>query len=115
MVPVAGEAREETAEQAALGFQILAAACNPPMDPAELYRQIGLHMTDSVAHNKFLHEDVPKLFDLDFTVGQIFCATYSGRFLPVLSFDRTLLRLRIMSGVRSVMSQNEVRLNLIYI
>ena len=35
-VPVAGEARDEIAEQAALEFEILAAACIPPIDPAEL-------------------------------------------------------------------------------
>ena len=78
IVPVAGEAREDIAEQAALGFQILAAACNPPMDPRDLYKEVDLHMTDSVSHNKFLHEDVPKLFDLDHHVGQIFCATHTG-------------------------------------
>ena len=78
IVPVSGEAREDIAEQAALGFQILAAACNPPMDPRELYKEVDLHMTDSVSHNKFLHEDVPKLFDLDHNVGQIFCATHTG-------------------------------------
>ena len=72
VVPVAGEAREEIAEQAALGFQILAAASNPPIDPGYLYKQVDLHLTDSVSHNRFLHEDVPKLFDLDHKVGQIF-------------------------------------------
>ena len=78
VVPVAGEAREDVAEQVALGFQILAAACNPPIDPGELYKQVDLHITDSVAHNKFIHEDVPKLFDLDHDVGQVFCATHTG-------------------------------------
>ena len=78
VVPVAGESREDIAEQAALGFHILAAACNPPIEPAMLYSKVDLHMTDSVSHNKFLYEDVPKLFDLDHTVGQIFCATHTG-------------------------------------
>ena len=78
VVPVSGETREDTADQAALGFQILAAACNPPMDPRDLYKEVDLHLTDSVSHNKFLHEDVPKLFDLDHKVGQIFCATHTG-------------------------------------
>ena len=85
VVPVAGEARDDIAEQAALGFQILAAACNPPMDPSELYKQVDLHLTDSVSHNKFLFEDVPKLFNLDHKVGQIFCATHTG-----LGFCRSL-------------------------
>ena len=31
VVPVAGESREDIAEQAALGFHILSAACNPPI------------------------------------------------------------------------------------
>ena len=77
-VPVAGEARDEIAAQAALGFQLLAAACEPPMDPAEIYRSIDLHLTDSTSHNKHLAEDVPKLFNLDLKIGQIFCSTHTG-------------------------------------
>ena len=69
-VPVAGEAREEIAQQAALGIQILAAAMDPPVDPAAIYDSIDLHLTDSVSHNKFLSEDVPKLF--------VFCSTHTG-------------------------------------
>ena len=55
-IPVAGEAKEEIAEQAALGFQILAAASGK--DPSELYRSVELHMTDSTGYNKFLSEVV---------------------------------------------------------
>ena len=77
-VPVAGESREEIAQQAALGFHILAAACDPPKDPADLYKEVDLHLTDSVSHNKFIGEDVPKLFDLDTKPGQIFCAKHTG-------------------------------------
>ena len=69
VVPVAGEARDDIAEQAAFGFQILAAACNPPMEPSELYKQVDLHLTESVSHHKFLFEDVPKLFNLYLKVG----------------------------------------------
>ena len=85
VVPVAGKARDNITEQAALGFQILAAASNPPIDPGYLYKQVDLHLTDSVSHNRFLYEDVPKLFDLDHKVGQIFCATHTG-----LGFCRSL-------------------------
>ena len=48
------------------------------MDPRDLYKEFDLHLSDSVSHNKFLHEDVPKLFDLNHKVGQIFCATHTG-------------------------------------
>ena len=51
---------------------------DPPIEPADLYNSIDLHLTDSVAHNKFLAEDVPKLFDLDKKPGQIFCSTHTG-------------------------------------
>ena len=75
---MAGYSREGIAQQAALGFHILAAACDPPKDPADLYKEVDLHLTDSVSHNKFIGEDVPKLFDLDTKPGQIFCATHIG-------------------------------------
>ena len=77
-VPVKGEERDEIAQQAALGFEILAAAMDPPIDAAELYRCIDLHLTDSTSHNKYLSEDVPKLFDLNHKPGQIFCSTHTG-------------------------------------
>ena len=77
-VPVAREAREEIAQQAALGIEILAAAMDPPISPAEIYKSVDLHLTDSVSHNKFLSEDVPKLFNLDTKPGQIFCSTHTG-------------------------------------
>ena len=51
---------------------------DPPKDPADLYKEVDLHLTDSVSHNKFIGEDVPKLFDLDTKPGQIFCATHTG-------------------------------------
>ena len=73
-IPVADESREEIAEQAALGFQILAAASGK--DPGDLYKMTL--MTDSTGHNKFLSEDVPKLFNLDHKVGQIFCCTHTN-------------------------------------
>ena len=75
-IPVAGEAKEEIAEQAALGFQILAAASGK--DPGELYRSVDLHMADSTGHNKFLSEEVPKLLDLDHKAGQLFCCTHTN-------------------------------------
>jgi hypothetical protein len=54
------------------------AACDPPKDPAELYKETNLHLSDSVALNKFMAEDVPKLFNLDHKVGQILCSTHTG-------------------------------------
>ena len=77
-VPVAGEAREEVAQQAALGFEILAAAREPPITAAELYKEIDVHMTDSVSHNKFLSEDIPKLFNLNHKPGQLFCSVHTN-------------------------------------
>ena len=43
-----------------------------------MYKMVDLHMTDSTGHNKFLSEDVPKLFNLDHKVGQIFCCTHTN-------------------------------------
>ena len=83
-IPVAGELREEIAEEAALGFQILAVASGK--DPSDLYMMVDLHMTDSTGHNKFLSEEVPKLFNLDHKVGQIFCCIHTN-----LGFCRCML------------------------
>ena len=77
-VPVAGETREEIAAQAALGFEILAAAREPPVTAKQLYKQVDAHMTDSVSHNKFLSEDLPKLLELDHKAGQLFCSTHTN-------------------------------------
>ena len=41
------------------------------MDPSDLYKLVDLHPTESVPHNKFLNEDLPKLFALDHKVGHI--------------------------------------------
>ena len=70
-VPVSGESRDQIAEQAALGFELLGASCEPPVSPAELYGLMDQHLTDSVFHNKFLGEDVPKLLNLETEVGQV--------------------------------------------
>ena len=69
-IPVAGEIKEEIAEQAAMGFQLLALASGK--EPRNLYKAMDLHLSDSASHNKFLSEEVPKLFDLDHRTGQIF-------------------------------------------
>ena len=53
-IPVAGETKEEIAEQAAMGFQLLAIASGKK--PEDLYKVMDLHLTDSVSHNKFLSE-----------------------------------------------------------
>ena len=51
-VPVAGETREEVAQQAGLGFEILSDSREPSIKAAELYKEVDAHMTDSVSHNK---------------------------------------------------------------
>ena len=43
-IPVAGETKEEVAEQAALGFELLAVASGK--NPADLYKIMDLHLTD---------------------------------------------------------------------
>ena len=82
-IPVAGESKEEIAEQAAMGFQLLALASGKK--PGDLYKIMDLHLTDSVSHNKFLSEEVSKLFDLDHKTGQIFCTTHTN-----LGFARSM-------------------------
>ena len=82
-IPVAGESKEEIAEQAAIGFQLLALASGREVQ--DLYKVMDLHLTDSVSHNKFLSEEIPKLFDLDHKVGQIFCTTHTN-----LGFSRSM-------------------------
>ena len=82
-IPVAGETKEEIAEQAAMGFQLLAIASG--RTPEDLYKVMDLHLTDSVSHNKFLSEEIPKLLDLDHKTGQIFCTTHTN-----LGFSRSM-------------------------
>ena len=62
-IPVAGETREDLAEQVALGFQILAAASGKPAE--EIYKDVDLHLSDSTNHNKHIGEDVAELFQMD--------------------------------------------------
>ena len=50
-IPVAGETKEEIAEQAALGFHLLAVASGKTIE--ELYKVMDLNLTESVSHNKF--------------------------------------------------------------
>ena len=93
-VPVAGESREQIAEQAALGYEILGAACDPPKSAAELYIE-----TD---HNKFLAEDVPKLMDLDHTPGQTFCSTHTG--LGFCScMNSSIHEIEVKQGINNIM------------
>ena len=75
-IPVAGESKEEIAEQATMGFHLLALASGKT--PEELYKVMDLHLTDSVSHNKFLSEEILKLMDLDHKTGQIFCTTHTN-------------------------------------
>ena len=82
-IPVAGETKEEIAEQAAMGFHLLAMASGKTVE--ELYKVMDLHLTDSVSHNKFLSEEIPKLMDLDHKTGQIFCTTHTN-----LGFSRSM-------------------------
>ena len=35
-------------------------------------------MTNSVSHNNFLSEDLPKLLDLDHKAGQLFCSAHTN-------------------------------------
>ena len=35
-------------------------------------------MTNSVSHNKFLSEDLPKLLELDHKAGQLFCSAHTN-------------------------------------
>ena len=100
LLPVAGESKEEIAEQAAMGFQLLALASGK--EPEELYKVMDLHLTDSVSHNKFLSEEIPKLMDLDHKTGQIFCTTHTN-----LGFSRsmnsTIAKIEIKLGVGNIL------------
>ena len=75
-IPVAGETRDEIADQIALGFRILGAASGK--DAGDIYSLVDAHIPDSVSHNKGLGQDVPKLFNLDTIVGQLFCSTHTN-------------------------------------
>ena len=66
-----------------MGFHLLALASGKT--PEELYKVMDLHLTDSVSHNKFLSEEIPKLMDLDHKTGQIFCTTHTN-----LGFSRSM-------------------------
>ena len=63
---------------------------------------MDLHVTDSVSHNKFLSEEIPKLMDLDHKTGQIFCTTHTN-----LGFSRsmnsTIAKIEIKLGVGNIL------------
>ena len=66
-----------------MGFELLALASGRKAE--DLYKLMNLHLTDSVSHNKFLSKEIPKLFDMDFQTGQIFCTTHTN-----LGFARSM-------------------------
>ena len=101
-VPVAGETREEIAAQAALGFEILAAAREPPITAKQLYKQVDAHMTDSVSRNKFLSEDLPKLLELDHKAGQLFCSTHTN-FGFCSSLNSSIHEIELEHGLSHIM------------
>ena len=101
-VPVAGETREEIAAQAALGFEILAAAREPPITAKQLYKQVDAHMTDSVSRIKFLSEDLPKLLELDHKAGQLFCSTHTN-FGFCSSLNSSIHEIELEHGLSHIM------------
>ena len=75
-IPVAGETREDLAEQVALGYQILSAASGKPAE--EIYKDVDLNLSDSTNRNKYIGEDVAELFKMDTKAGQVFCSTHTN-------------------------------------
>ena len=75
LLGIVGETTEEIAKQVQMGIEILAAAKG--LESKEVYRQITVHMTDSVAHNKGFAAILAELHDLDKPAGQIFCGSHT--------------------------------------
>ena len=75
-IPIAGETREEVADQVALGFQILGAASSK--NPSKIYNTVNQYLSDSVDHNKSVGEDVPAILGLDKKTDQTFCVTHTN-------------------------------------
>ena len=98
-VPVASEAREAFAQQAALGIEILAAAGEPQIEAADLYKEIDVHMTDSVTQNNFLSEDIPKLFNLNHKPGKLFCSVHTNLGFSALLNSSILHEIEVKHGL----------------
>ena len=59
-------------------------------------------MTDSVSHNKFLSEDIPKLFNLDHKPGQLFCSVHTNLGFCA-SLNSSIHDIEVKHGLNNIM------------
>ena len=72
---VSGETTEDIALQVNLGFEVMAAVRNVPIE--SLYGVVDTHMTDSTQHNKGFNVLLQEMYNLDKAAGQLFCGTHT--------------------------------------
>ena len=108
-IPVAGETKEGIAEQAAMGFHLISVASGKTIE--ELYKVMDLHLTDSVSHNKFLSEEIPKLMDLDHKTGP-FCFTTHTNLGFSRSMNSSVAMIETQIGIGSILGQGRIFLKI---
>ena len=75
LMGISGESTQDVALQVDFAMEILAAVSGKTAQ--EVYKNIDVHMTDSVSHNKGIAVELQKLYDLDEPAGQIFCGSHT--------------------------------------
>ena len=96
LIPIVGERTEDIANQCSLMCEILGAVSNKP--PADVYKLVDAHMTDSTEHNKGFAGLMADMYDLDTVAGQLFCGTHTtlgfasgmNKQLAIIERDMTL-------------------------
>lgn len=75
LMGIHGESTQDIAQQVDFGFEVLAKIRG--VETSEIYKQVDVHMTDSVEHNKGIAKVLQELYDLDKPAGQLFCGSHT--------------------------------------
>ena len=72
---IQGETTQDIAQQVDFGFEVLAKIRG--VETKEVYKEVDVHMTDSVEHNKGIAKVLQELYNLDKAAGQLFCGSHT--------------------------------------
>lgn len=75
LLGISGETKEDTAQQMAMGLEILSAVSGVPVK--ELMEQVDTLLTDSAEHNKGVNVILQEMYDLNKPAGQLFCGVHT--------------------------------------
>ena len=75
LIVIQGETTQDIAQQVDFGFEVLAKIKG--VETKEIYKEVDVHMTDSVEHNKGIAKVLQELYNLDKPAGQLFCGSHT--------------------------------------